>query len=279
MILEDNEPMRDKSNTLADLRKCEERSHREADEASLRNECGYKGYQPYWDWSKYLDIVNSPIFNGGELSKGGNDDPVTHSGMQLGQNAVRASPGGGCVIKGPLAKYVPSILSTLPPTVSLIHSAQSKNPPRSLMSTMDSRLGIKPNPRSDGYGDNPRCHRRDDTLQQTNPSVASLHVGGHYSIWGDPGGDVYVSPNEPAFWLHHGQLYRHWWMWVKHDAGNLKARTSMYDGGTIWMEPNSAKRKPTDIQWLDVVAPPGENGMASKEFFSTTAAPFCYVYQ
>tara|TARA_R110002003_G_scaffold54_30_gene4912 strand:+ start:6057 stop:6470 length:414 start_codon:yes stop_codon:yes gene_type:complete len=127
------------------------------------------------------------------------------------------------------------------------------------MSTMDSRLGIKPNPRSDGYGDNRRCHRRDvnnyftkdylkpsdllkhitsnadiltfqDSLQQTNPSVAALHVGGHYSIWGDPGGDVYVSPNEPAFWLHHGQVDRHWWMWVNYDENNLKARTSMYDG-------------------------------------------------
>jgi tyrosinase len=77
---------------------------------------------------------------------------------------------------------------------------------------MDPALGIKPNPRpADGFGDNPRCHRRDvnnyftsqymkpddlmkqitsspdiltfqNTLQNTNPSVAALHTGGHFSI-------------------------------------------------------------------------------------------------
>jgi tyrosinase len=127
---------------------------------------------------------------------------------------------------------------------------------------MDTRLGIKPNPRADGYGDNPRCHRRDvnnyftsqymkpadllkqitsntnilnfqNTLQNgisTVSAVSALHVGGHFSIWGDPGGDVYVSPNEPAFWLHHGQLDRHWWMWVNYQEKELAKRTVMYDG-------------------------------------------------
>jgi hypothetical protein len=30
-------------------------------ETALRTECDYKGYQPYWDWSKYSDIVNSYV--------------------------------------------------------------------------------------------------------------------------------------------------------------------------------------------------------------------------
>lgn len=126
------------------------------------------------------------------------------------------------------------------------------------MGTMDPKLGIKANPRSDGYGDNPRCHRRDvnnyfttnsmrpqDLLTQitSNADIAkfqntlqdngrtpALHTGGHFSIWGDPGGDVYVSPNEPAFWLHHGQLDRHWWMWANYLEKEVKSRTSMYEG-------------------------------------------------
>jgi tyrosinase len=73
-------------------------------ETALRTECGYKGYQPYWDWSKYPDIVNSPIFNGDEYSMGGNGDPVPHTGMQLGPDKVPAGPGGGCVTTGPFAK-------------------------------------------------------------------------------------------------------------------------------------------------------------------------------
>lgn len=129
---------------------------------------------------------------------------------------------------------------------------------------MDPKLGIKANPRTDGYGDNPRCHRRDvsnfftkdylkpadllkhitssadiktfqDVVQNANPQVAALHVGGHFSIWGDPGGDVYVSPNEPAFWLHHGQLDRHWWMWTMYQDKEITKRTSQYDGKSCGM--------------------------------------------
>lgn len=49
-------------------------------------------------------------------------------------------------------------------------------------------------------------------------------------------------------------------------------------GGTNWQNPNSARGKPTDLQWMDVVAPAGKNGLPSSQFFSTTAGPLCYVY-
>jgi tyrosinase len=45
------------------------------------------------------------------------------------------------------------------------------------------------------------------------------------------------------------------------------------------MNPNSAKGKVTDKQWLSIVAPAGMDGIQSKELFSTTAGPMCYVYQ
>lgn len=127
------------------------------------------------------------------------------------------------------------------------------------MPTMDTALKIPSNPSRDGYGDNTRCLRRDvnnnfvnnslspanlashitsnsaigkfqDTLQNDTPSMSAIHSSGHFSIWGDPGGDVYVSPGEPTFWLHHGQLDRHWWMWQNYLDAQLKTRTSMYEG-------------------------------------------------
>lgn len=107
---------------------------------------------------------------------------------------------------------------------------------------------------------------------------------------------MYVSPAEPTFWLHHGQLDRHWWMWANYREADLKTRTSQYEGrihhspitmrilihragGTNWQNPNSARGKPTDAQWLDVTAPSGKNGIPSNQLFSTTAGPFCYLYQ
>lgn len=131
---------------------------------------------------------------------------------------VPPGPGGGCVTKGPLAKYI----TPMPPASSPLISPHPPNPLSSLtihlgplMSTMDPKLGIKANPRTDGYGDNPRCHRRDvnnffmgnslrpdDLLSHITSntnilnfqnqlqdvgfggSKTSLHSAGHFSIWG-----------------------------------------------------------------------------------------------
>jgi tyrosinase len=43
-------------------------------EKALREECGYGGYIPYWDYSKYLDqpFDENPLFDGSETSVGGN---------------------------------------------------------------------------------------------------------------------------------------------------------------------------------------------------------------
>ncbi|KAF2189202.1 Di-copper centre-containing protein [Zopfia rhizophila CBS 207.26] len=256
-------------------------------ETALRNECKYKGYQPYWNWGKYQDLPNSPIFNGDEWSMGGNGEAVAHKGGFVGRQ-IPAGPGGGCVKTGPFANMT-------------VHLGP-------LSSTMDPALKIPANPRRDGYGDNPRCLRRDvnnyfvtqfirstdlaqhitsnptigkfqDSLQQDTASKAAIHSAGHFSIWGDPGGDVYVSPSEPTFWLHHGQVDRHWWMWQNYVEAEVSKRTAMYEGGTNWMQPNSAKGKPTDIQLLNVLAPTGHKEVPSNQLFSTTAGPLCYVYQ
>jgi tyrosinase len=37
-----------------------------------------------------------------------------------------------------------------------------------------------------------------------------MHAAGHFSIGGD-GGDVFSSPNDPAFFLHHAMVDRVWW--------------------------------------------------------------------
>jgi tyrosinase len=128
-----------------------------------------------------------------------------------------------------------------------------------VMPTMDTALRIPNNPDRNGYGNNPRCLRRDvnnyfveqslkgtdlasqittsatmtrfqDSLQNDTPQKTAIHSSGHFSIWGDPGGDVYVSPGEPVFWLHHGQIDRHWWMWANYLEAEVKTRTNAYEG-------------------------------------------------
>lgn len=45
-------------------------------------------------------------------------------------------------------------------------------------------------------------------------NTIGVHGGGHYTIGGDPGGDLFTSPGDPAFYLHHGQVDRLWTMWL-----------------------------------------------------------------
>lgn len=188
---------------------------------------------------------------------GGNGDPIgTHASLSFGPGqTLPPGPGGGCVTTGPFANLT-------------IHLGP-------LSPTVDPGLGITPNPRADGYADNPRCLRRDVSnfftkdylrprdllahiagataigafqgdLQSRPNALTALHIGGHFSIWGDPGGDVYVSPAEPVFWLHHAQLDRHWWMWVNYMEAQVKSRTSMYEGVSR-ISPSPSPLSCTDI--------------------------------
>lgn len=89
------------------------------------------------------------------------------------------------------------------------------------------------NPSPDGQGYNPRCLRRDISVAASSgwtkdSDVAALiknttsfydfstkmqgdfpagylgvHTAGHFTVGGDPGGDLFASPGDPMFFLHH----------------------------------------------------------------------------
>lgn len=170
------------------------------------------------------------------------------------------------------------------------------------------------NPRSDGYGDNPRCLRRDisnqlssrysrtedivslitnskniGTFQDVMQGVGGggfgggfgggggggmgVHSAGHFTIAGDPGGDFYTSPNDPAFWVHHGMIDRTWAIWQSQD---LAARTQVIAGGTSMMGFGSRQQSLDDLVDLGVV---GDKVWRIRDLVSTVDGPFCYVYE
>lgn len=76
-------------------------------EKALREECGYKGYQPYWNWFAYQDnLKKSPVFDGSETSMGGDGVFVKHNGSVGGAGAIflPSGEGGGCIGSGPFKK-------------------------------------------------------------------------------------------------------------------------------------------------------------------------------
>jgi len=246
-------------------------------EQALQNECGYEGNQPYWDWGRWaIGVETSPIFDGSDTSMSGNGEKISHNATETGP----AQNGGGCVLSGPFKNM----------TVHLGPVTPISNP------------APPPNPRSDGFGDNPRCLRRDlgDYLTSkfaTTSIITSLitnktniadfqhtvqnrdhafnktgvHGAGHFTIGADPGGDIYVTPNDPAFFLHHAMLDRVWNIWQTQDLQNrmqvISGETSM-EGGVL--------QKLTDPIDLSVLT---STVYKIKDLVSVVDGPFCYTYE
>ncbi|RMZ75161.1 hypothetical protein DV737_g5425, partial [Chaetothyriales sp. CBS 132003] len=254
-------------------------------EQALRNECGYTGYQPYWNWGKYaFDLLNSPLFDGSDVSMSGNGQYEEHGctdALPTGLNCIPAGSGGGCVNTGPFKNYTVN-LGPVSPTLDI--------------------AGIIDYNSTDPLGYNPRCLRRDistwvssnwtkdadvydlvtnytdilsfqDRMQGNfTAGFYGVHTGGHFTTGGDPGGDLYASPGEPAFFLHHAQIDRTWWIWQSLDLANRK---TAFAGGTSILDPTgSTPGKLTDPIIMGSLSEQVEN----QDVMSTTGGPLCYIY-
>jgi tyrosinase len=82
-------------------------------EQTLRNECGYKGNQPYYSYSRWTkDPTKSPLLDGSDTSISGQGAPgcknQTFTGIPLNTNPlikIPHGPGGGCVTSGPFKDW------------------------------------------------------------------------------------------------------------------------------------------------------------------------------
>jgi tyrosinase len=76
-------------------------------EKALRNECGYTGGQPYWDWSLDVSSTNSssmavysnPVFD--PITGFGGNGPYLDATAEQNVFGLTGRTGGGCVQDGP----------------------------------------------------------------------------------------------------------------------------------------------------------------------------------
>jgi tyrosinase len=260
-------------------------------EKALRDECGYTGYQPYWDWPLYATAPqDSPLFNGDPYSLGGNGEYVPHPGPiispppGIGGDDIQlpAGLGGGFVKTGPFADMVVNL-----------------GPVGGLLGTAPGPLG--------GLGYNPRGLKRDlgpdmnmryanyTTILKllTQPNVDAFrivsegvpytpeigpHGGVHYTIGGDPGGDLFTSPADPAFWAHHSQMDRMWALWQALGFSSSERYTDLGKGSyahRTWENmPPSGLAELSDVIEMGYAAP----STTIAHVMSTTGGEFCYFY-
>jgi tyrosinase len=263
-------------------------------EQALRNECGYRGSQPYWNWAKtaMTGLENSPILDGSPYSMSGNGAKVPNQGPvviaapnpTLPGIVIDAGTGGGCVTSGPFKDMK---VNLGPVNLGL---------PGNLTEGMGPGTGLT-------Y--NPRCLKRDlsthvnkrfanassiahtilgqdniEDFQMTMQGVPGsgdigIHGGGHYSMGGDPGRDLFVSPGDPLFYLHHGMIDRTWWMWQMLDRETRTGEEGISGTGTFLNQPPSPDTTLDTIIDLGYTAGPP---IKMRDLMSTTGGPMCYIY-
>jgi tyrosinase len=103
-----------------------------------------------------------------------------------------------------------------------------------------------------------------------------IHGGGHYSLGGDPGRDVFTSPGDPAFYLHHSMLDRVWWIWQMLDPKKRVFSEFAISGTNTFLDsPPSANTTLDD--YVDFFYA-GGTPTKIRDLLSTIHGPFCYVY-
>ncbi|KAJ7768197.1 hypothetical protein B0H16DRAFT_1365740, partial [Mycena metata] len=182
-------------------------------ETALRDECGFEGALPYWDWRPDADsgipLVKSPVFDS-VYGFGGNGADVPNYAGQFGNLSAMASAGwvapgagGGCVIDGPFASYNLSVGPGTNVTNHCLQRAFNDNIRGFLSSAQVAEVA------------------RQTTFEafrvelEGAPVTATmrLHDAGHNAVGGEMA-DRYSSPGDPIFYLHHTFLDKLWWQWV-----------------------------------------------------------------
>ncbi|KAK7980215.1 hypothetical protein PG989_012672 [Apiospora arundinis] len=218
-------------------------------EKALRDECGYKGYQPYWDWPND-PIQLAPGVGGGYVRTGPFANMTVNLGPVGGVAGVEPGPDGG------LGYNPRGLKRDVGPALNQRYANYT------------TVLGLLSKPNITEYR----------ALSEGTPNTVELgpHGGAHYVINGDPGGDLYTSPGEPAFWLHHSMVDRMWALW---QAMNPDVRNFQMDDGRlghITWDNNPSSR----LTSLDDVIDMGYAGPSTtiRQVASTTSGELCYFY-
>lgn len=231
-------------------------------------------------------MEKSQVFDGSDTSMSGNgayiankpDVKLTLAGYP--DIYLPAGSGGGCVTSGPFKNYT---LSMGPADLVVPGRNVSARPhpltynPRCLQRDLTSQILQKFNKYSDIVDlitQSQDVWEFEMTMQGFPDSgLIGVHGGGHFSMGGDPGRDVYVSPGDPAFWHHHSMIDRVWWIWQNLDWENR--RDDISGTNTFLNKPPTPN---TTLETIINVGYAGGDPISMKDIMSTTDGPYCYIY-
>lgn len=248
---------------------------------ALRSQCGYKGVAPYWAWE--FDAANfekSSIFS---------SDPTTGLGTWGDPNNDYSIKDGGFSnltfaypIKHKLRrKYVPYPYMApegVDPSLYPYDTFKAAN----LTFTLGEVLKLLAQPTGDFK-----------KFQYYMEQAQSMHTSIHMILGGDLGGlcpagattaecpfsgAPTISPNEPMFFLHHGNIDRLWWIWQKLNPKNQAA----FAGGSVQNFTRPDLFPNGQAPWMSTSTPIPTAGMYQSvtigDVLDTTGNTLCYIY-
>ncbi|KAK2038065.1 Di-copper centre-containing protein [Colletotrichum somersetense] len=253
-------------------------------EEALRNECGYKGAQPYWNWMKNQDdLTKSPVFDGSETSLSGNGAYVQHNGSLGGAGAIflPSGKGGGCVTSGPFSNMTVNLGPVNPGMDGMKASPNGRLAynPRCLRRDLNSYvatnwftnqnlLNITLGPASHSIG-----LFQNELQGRFSDKFLGMHAAGHFSVNGDAS-DLFSSVVDPSFFLHHAMVDRVYWVW---QALHLVDGIASDLAGTITLNNNPPSRNALKTDMLNM----GVNAASATigDVLNTLGgSPLCYLY-
>ncbi|KAB5518049.1 hypothetical protein GE09DRAFT_978746, partial [Coniochaeta sp. 2T2.1] len=213
-------------------------------EDDIRRTCGYTGTIPYWDWSLdsssgEANVLNSPIFDyvygfGGKFDRGNGPYIANISSFPDEWKTIVDIPGrqgGGCITNGPFKdRQIP--MGPANHTDYTPHCLRRDISPWLITQTTNSSL-LNWVLQATSHWD------LDHRIEGLSLDVAgmTLHAGGHLGVGGMIGemANMYSSPGDPLFYLHHAMLDKVWDTWQRKKWPARK--TDIGGPDTMWAYP------------------------------------------
>lgn len=236
----------------------------------------------YWNWPLWADdLASSPLFDCSDTSLSGDGEynpEEQDAKVPPGWVTVPRGSGGGCTRCGPF-KDMEIHLGPFshdfdtpgpPPPPSFEYNPRCLN--RSLNDFVSSTYN------NQTVIDDLLATETIDEFQLVldhNPFVMDgsigIHGGGHWSL-GATHSDLFASPQDPAFFLHHSMIDRLWADW---QAGDEDTRRWALNGTDGFLNPPSS-----EIVTLDTIMEFGvlDRPRAIREVMDPTGYQYCYVY-
>lgn len=234
-------------------------------EQALQQDCGYPESLgiPYWDYTLYPTMADSPMFDGSNTSVGSN-------GRSTDQ----------CIEKGPFSNAT----ITFGPFTSRISfdvtqpSNWQELKPQCIQRQFDDATLQENNNQSsiDALLASPNITMVIRWLNGANIlfgfTQKGIHGGGHYAL-GGMAADFFASPQDPAFFLHHNQLDRLWSMWQDRHP---ELRYT-YNGTSTIFNPVGVTPE-VDNSTVMTFGPLGDPITVGETADPMGGTPYCYVF-